>query len=167
MSDTIYKRLRNELKMSRDEVCDYISDNELGYLAPERLERIENGKFSIHPEEVMLLSKVYKAPSVCNHYCSNECEIGKNYVPEVEVKDLEKIVLSMIASLNSMKKNQERLIEITADGIIQDSELRDFVSIQKELEKISLTVESLQLWTEQMIANGKINMKEYRRLTEE
>ena len=164
MSETVYKTLRNSLKMSRDEVCDYISDNGLGYLAPERLERIENGKFPIHPEEVILLSKVYKNPALCNHYCSKECEIGKNYVPEVEVKDLEKIVLSMIASLNTMKKNQERLIEITADGIIEDEELNDFVFIQKELEKISITVESLQLWTEQMIANGKINMEKYNAL---
>ena len=26
MSETIYKKLRNNLKMSRDEVCDYILD---------------------------------------------------------------------------------------------------------------------------------------------
>lgn len=166
MSETIYKKLRNNLKMSRDEVCDYILDNELGFLTPERLERIENGKFSIHPEEVMLLSKVYKDPSICNHYCSKECEIGKDYVPEVKVKDLEKIVLSMVASLNSMKKSQERLIEITADGIIDDDEIKDFVFIQKELERISISVESLQLWTERMVANEKINMKKYKELIE-
>lgn len=164
MSDTIYKKIRNELKLSRDEVCDYISDNGLGVLTPERLERIENGKFSIHPEEVMLLSKVYKDPAICNHYCSNECAIGKDYVPEVKVKDLEKIILSMVASLNSMKKSQERLIEITADGVIDDEELKDFVFIQKELEKISITVESLQLWTEQMVANEKINIEKYNAL---
>ena len=164
MSDTIFKKIRNELKLSRDEVCDYISDNGLGVLTPERLERIENGKFSIHPEEVMLLSKVYKDPAICNHYCSNECAIGKDYIPEVKVKDLEKIILSMVASLNSMKKSQERLIEITADGVIDDEELKDFVFIQKELEKISITVESLQLWTEQMVANEKINIEKYNAL---
>ena len=164
MSDTVYKKLRNNLKMSRDDVCDCISANNLGCITPERLERIENGKFSIHPEEVMLLSKVYKDPTLCNHYCSNDCEIGKSYVPEVKVKDLEKIILSMVASLNSMKRSQERLIEITADGVIDDDELEDFVFIQKELERISVTIESLQLWTEQMIANERINIKKYNKL---
>ena len=72
----------------------------------------------------------------------------------------------MVASLNSMKKSQERLIEITADGVIDDDELQDFVFIQKELERISITVESLQLWTEQMVANEKINMEKYKELTE-
>lgn len=166
MTDTIYKQLRTELKLSRDDVCDYISDNELGGLTPERLERIENGKFSIHPEEVKLLSKVYKNPAVCNHYCSNECEIGKDYVPEVKIHDLEKIILSMVASLNSVKRSQERLIEITADGFIADDELKDFVFIKKELERISMTVEALQLWTEQMVATGKINMEKYKILKE-
>ena len=59
-----------------------------------------------------------------------------------------------------MKKNQERLIEITADGIIEDDEIRDFVQIQKELEHISITVETLQLWVEEMIADNKIDIEE-------
>ena len=161
MSDTIYKKLRNDLKMSRDEVCDYISNNELGYLAPERLERIENGKFNILPEEVILLSEIYKEPALCNHYCSKVCEIGQKYVPEIKTKDLAQIVLEMLSSLNSMKKSQERLIEITADGNIDDDEIKDFVFIQQELERISITVETLQLWVERMLADGKINLDKY------
>lgn len=45
-----------------------------------------------------------------------------------------------------MNKKQERLIEITADGIIDNDELDDFIYIQEELEKISVNVETLQLW---------------------
>ncbi len=162
--ENAYKAIRNELGLSRDEVCDIIAKKNLGVLTAERLERIENGKFSIHPEEVLMLSRAYKMPSLCNHFCSKECEIGKSYVPEVKINDLEKIILSMVASLNSMKKSQERLIEITADGVIEDDELRDFIHIQKELERISVTVESLQLWTEQMIATEKINIERYNSL---
>ena len=64
----------------------------------------------------------------------------------------------MVDSLNTVQDNQRRLISITADGIVDDSEIDDFVSIQEELEKISITVEALQLWTEQMVANGAIDM---------
>ena len=164
MRENAYKSLRKKLDLTRDEVCDTVAEENLGILSPERLERIENGKFPITPEEVLLLSKVYKQPALCNYYCSHECPIGAVYVPEVQVKDLEKTVLSMLASLNSMKQRQERLIEITFDGRIDDAELKDFISIQKELEKISLTVESLQLWTEQMIADGKIDIEKYNAL---
>ena len=63
-----------------------------------------------------------------------------------------------------MKKNQERLIEIGADGEIKDNELEDFIHIQEELERISLTVDSLKLWTEKMLANGNINAEQYKKL---
>ena len=33
--------------------------------------------------------------------------------------------------------------------------------IQEELERISVTVETLQLWSERMIANGIIDEKKY------
>jgi hypothetical protein len=63
-----------------------------------------------------------------------------------------------------MKKSQERLIEITADGVIDDDEIKDFVYIQKELERISITVETLQLWVEQMLADEKINIEKYNQI---
>ena len=166
MADSIYKSIRKEHDMTRDEVCDMAID--LGKpLQPERLERIENGKLEIHPEEVMLLSEIYGEPTLCNHFCAKDCPIGKKYVPEIKVKDLAQIVLEMLSSLNSMKKSQERLIEITADGIIEDDEIKDFVYIQKELERISVTVEALQLWVEQMIAENKIDKEKYEKLISE
>ena len=67
----------------------------------------------------------------------------------------------MLASLNSMKKRQERLIEISADGRIEADEIEDFIMIQQELEKISITVEALQLWAEQKIAAGEIDLEAY------
>ena len=107
------------------------------------------------------MSVGYKNPNLCNHYCAKECPIGQQYVPEVKIKDLSQIVLEMLASLNAMHKKQERLIEITADGQITGDEIYDFIYIQEELEKISITVETLQLWSEQMIANGSIDIDAY------
>ena len=163
MANSIYKDIRKKHELTRDEVCDKASllNNPL---QPERLERIENGKFPITPDEVMLLADIYGEPSLCNHYCAKECPIGEKYVPEIKVKDLSQIVLEMLASLNSMKKNQERLIEISADGIIDDDEIRDFVYIQNELEHISITVETLQLWVEKMLAEKKINLEKYNQI---
>ena len=114
-----------------------------------------------HPDEVLLMSDQYKQPSLCNYYCANQCPIGQQYVPEIKVKDLSQIVLETIASLNSMQKKKERLIEITVDGHISGDELADFVYIQEELEKISVAVETLQLWCERMLATGAIDPEAY------
>ena len=166
MAETVYKSIRKSHNLTRDEVCDKALSSGTP-LQPERLERIENGKFPVTPHEVLLLSELYGAPTLCHHYCSKECPIGEKYVPEIKVKHLSQIVLEMLSSLNSMKKNQERLIEITADGVIGDDEIRDFVCIQKELEKISINVETLQLWVEEMLSSGKINIEKYNQLINE
>ena len=74
----------------------------------------------------------YKSPELCNYYCSNQCPIGQQYVPEIKMKELPQIILETVASFNKMNKKQERLIEITADGIIDNDELDDFIYIKEE-----------------------------------
>lgn len=147
---------REELGYSREKASELLE-----FISPERLERIENEKLEITPEEVLKMSEVYKNPSLCNYYCSHKCPIGQKYIPPVEMKDLEKIILRMVSSLNSMNKCKDRLIEITADGEISEDEIKDFVNIQEELKRISLTVDSLKLWSEQMLANGIIDKSKY------
>ena len=130
-------------------------------IPPERIEKIENERSLPHPDEVLVMSDKYKQPSLCNYYCANQCPIGQEYVPEIKVKDLSQIVLEMLASLNAMGKQKDRLIEITADGKISGDELEDFIFIQEELERISITVETLLLWSERMLATGVIDEEQY------
>lgn len=152
----IYQLRREELGLSREKASELLET-----MPAERIEKIESEKSLPHPDEVLLMSEAYKMPNLCNHYCANECPIGKQYVPEIKIKDLSQIVLEMLASLNSMHKKQERLIEITADGRIEGDEIKDFIHIQEELEKISITVETLQLWSEQMLADNVIDIEAY------
>ena len=155
----IYQRTRENLELSRESASELLE-----WISPERIERIENEKSNPNPDEVLQMADKYKLPRLCNYYCSNQCPIGQEYVPEVKVKDLSQIVLEMLASLNSMNKKRERLIEITADGQIGDDEIEDFIYIQDELERISITVETLQLWSEKMLANGIIDEQKYKEL---
>ena len=152
----IYQRTREELGLTREQASEL-----LGTMSPERIEKIENERSMPHPDEVLLMSDQYRHPSLCNHYCANQCPIGQQYVPEIKAKDLSQIVLETIASLNAMQRQKERLIEITVDGRISGDELADFVRIQQELEKISIAVETLQLWCERMIDTGAIDRAQY------
>lgn len=147
-----YYVMREEKDWTREYVCYEKLD---GLISHNKLEKIENDRINIHPDDVLLLAQTYDAPELCNYYCSHECPIGQKYVPEIQVKDLSRIVLEMLASLNSVEKEKNRLIEITADGEITDDEIKDFMTIQEQLEKISMTVEALQLWTEKMLATHK------------
>ena len=156
---SIYQQKREELGLSREKAAEL-----LRFITPERIERIESGKSNAHPDEVVLMAEKYQCPHLCNYFCANECEIGRQYVPEIKAKDLSQIILEMLASLNAMQRKQERLIEITSDGVIQEEEINDFITIQNELEKISVTVETLQLWVEQKLASGDIDMDTYQKI---
>ena len=103
------------------------------------------------------MADCYKNPSLCNYYCSQECPIGQEYVPEVKFKELSQITLEMLASLNSLEKEKNRLIEITVDGIISDDEMKDFEKIQWQLAQIAMAIDSLQLWVQKAIVDGRLD----------
>ncbi len=136
-------------RLQASEATEWMSDS--------RIEKIESGKAVASPEEILAMAKAYKKPELCNYYCSHECAIGKKYVPEIKAKTIEKIVLEMLAALNSIEKNKDRLIEITSDGIIHDDEIEDFIAIGNKLGQISSSADSLRLWLDKTIANGEIN----------
>lgn len=151
----IYQLTREALGLSREEAADLLPG-----ISEDRIVRIDHDAVP-HPDEVLVMAEGYKAPGLCNHYCAKQCPIGQEYVPEVKLKDLSQITLEILASLNAMNKEKDRLIEITSDGKIDGDEIKDFVHIQEELERISIMVETLQLWSEQMLANGTIDEEAY------
>ena len=156
---SIYQVKREELGLTREKAADLLVG-----MSPDRIEKIENGKTQVHPEDVLMMAEGYKAPALNNWYCSNECPIGQKYVPELDLKDLSQIVLEMLASMNSLQRDQERLIDISADGEIQSDELEDFVRIQENLERMAMTVDTLQLWSEEMLSSGRIDKEAYEKL---
>ena len=136
------------------------------FVSADRIEKIESEKSAPHPEEIIAMGKAYKKPILCNYYCTKGCPIGQEYLPEIEVKELTQITLEMLASLTSVEKERDRLIEIASDGVITEDEYADFAAIQEKLEKIAITVDGMNLWIQNKIAEGKIDpekLKLYRK----
>ena len=158
---TRYQLAREELGLSREKASELLET-----IAPARIEKIESERSLPRPDEVLIMAEKYKTQSLCNYFCARQCPIGQQYVPEIRNSELSDIVLKMLASLNAMDRKKERLIEIAADGTISKDEIDDFVRIQKELERISVTVETLQLWVEKMLANGRIDTEAYNKESE-
>ena len=94
----IYFSRREELKLTRDQASELLES-----IPPERIEKIENERVEPHPEEILIMAQKYKSPELCNYYCSNQCPIGQQYVPEVKIQDLSQIVLKMVDSLNTVQ----------------------------------------------------------------
>lgn len=148
----IYQISRENSGLTRESAAE-----QLEFISSDRIEKIENEKSYPHPDEILAMADCYKNPSLCNYYCSHECPIGKEYVPEVTAKDLSMITLEMLSTLNTLSKERDRMIDIAADGKVTEDEISDFLRIKEYLESMSLTIESLKLWVENTIASGEID----------
>ncbi len=147
---TIYQIYREEAGLTRAQASEALS-----FISESRIERIEYGTLPL-PEEVIQMALVYKKPELCNYFCSHECRIGQEYVPQVKISNLPQIVLEMLATLNILNRDKERLIEISADGVITDTEMPDFINIRNKLDEMSSIIESLKLWLDKTIAEDNI-----------
>ena len=148
----IYQISRENVELTRDAAAE-----QLEFISSDRIEKIENEKSLPHPDEILAMADCYKNPALCNYYCSHECPIGQEYIPEVAAKDLSVITLEMLSTLNTLAKEKDRMIDIAADGKVTEDEISDFLRIKENLECMSLTIESLKLWVEKTIASGEID----------
>ena len=104
------------------------------------------------------MADCYKRPDLCNYYCSHKCEIGYRYVPEIEMSELSSIILETIASLDEINPLTGRLIQIARDGKITDDEIKDFAFISHKLDKVSVAIDSLNLWVNKTASENNINI---------
>ena len=148
---SIWQVTREDLGLTREKAADLIPG-----FSPERIEKIENGRTQIQPEDVMLLAEYYKMPSLRNYYCTNECPIGRLRNLPTESKELAQIAVETLNAVNKLEKNKDRLLEIVEDGQVLSDEYADFAEIKSTLDRISLSVSSLQLGVDEQIAAGKL-----------
>ena len=159
---TVYQQCREACGLTRAQASE-----KMEWVTESRIEKIEGEKSVAAPEEVLAMSKAYRRLDLCNYYCSHDCPIGRKYVPEIREKPIEKIVLEMLATLNRLELQKDRLIEITSDGVIHDDEIRDFLAIRQQLARMSGMVDSLQLWFDNTVEFGRINTEILRKLQTE
>lgn len=157
----VYQEARDELEWSRKKAADEIlkiENGKYGYVDEYKLVKIEEESIKIQPEDIVALSKVYNKPELRNYYCCHQCDIGAIDAPEVIYKDnVHEILVNMAISLESVNTKKTRLMEILADGKVDDAEIADLNKILEELEKISMTVEAIQLWCEKVKRLGNEN----------
>ncbi len=157
----VYQEARDELGWSREKAADEIlkiENGRYGYIDKYKLVKIEEESIKIQPEDIVALSKAYNKPELRNHYCCHQCDIGAIDAPEVIYKDnVHEILVNMAVSLESVNAKKMRLMEILADGKVDDAEISDLNKILEELEKISMTIEAIQLWCEKVKHIGEEN----------
>ena len=155
---SIYRMLKEHYKeMYPSDKKKYSAENIANevHISPDRLRDIGKNAIVPNPDEVVALAKFFKRPRLCAAYCHHDCHIGQYLdMPERDaLKDanLSEIVLNLLFSLNKIKKLSEagidqRLIDISHDGVITEDERPDFDKLKDTLKELSDVYQALSLW---------------------
>lgn len=110
-----------------------------------RLYRIESGIANPYPEEIRLMADLYNAPELENYYCTNMCPLGGD-MPKADIATLDRISVRALSTFRKLGDTKEMLLDVAADGIIDESEKADMQKILENLEELEQVAQSLKLW---------------------
>lgn len=144
-SGNVFYLARNRAAKFNDAVASREGASDLVGIERTRLAKIELGSLVPYPEEVLLMSDIYKAPELINFYCTEMCPLGCD-IPKAEFDDLDRITVRAIASMRKIQGVRERLLDIVDDGKITDDEEATFKGIVNDLEELSSITQSLKVW---------------------
>ena len=129
----------NEPLSSREGAADIMS------IDRGRLYRIESGIANPYPEEIRLMADLYNAPELENYYCTNICPLGGD-MPKADIASLDRISIRALSTFRKLGDTKEMLLDVAADGVIDESEKADMQKILENLEELEQITQSLKLW---------------------
>ncbi len=112
-----------------------------------RLARIEVGTIIPNPDEVRMMAAAYNAPELMNYYCAHDCPIGKCMgilLPSCQASTVEQLAVQAAVALRGADMAREKLLDISADGVISEDEKATLESILQQLGQISQIAHQLQ-----------------------
>lgn len=131
--------LRNEQLSSREGAADIMS------IDRGRLYRIESGIANPYPEEIHLMADLYNAPELRNYFCKTICPLGED-IPKAEIADLDRITVKTLSAIRKLGETKELLLDITEDGVIDESEKADMEKVLCNLEELEQIAQNMKLW---------------------
>ena len=129
----------NEQLSSREGAADIMS------IDRGRLYRIESGIANPYPEEIHLMADLYNAPELKNYFSKNICPLGED-IPQAEVADLDRITVRTLSAIRKLGETKELLLDITEDGVIDETEKDDMEKVLRNLEELEQIAQNMKLW---------------------
>lgn len=115
-----------------------------------RLARIELDQIEPYAEEVDIMATAYDAPHLCTDFCDNMCPIGIHKLEEqakhTDKDSIERLVLRFLSSSQYMDEFSKILVNITQDGKIDNTEIKDMQDIFKAMDSVLKNIEAIKFW---------------------
>ena len=151
-------RCRKEAAKHNDKLGSREGAAELLGISVSSLADYELGNTKVIPvDRVALMADIYNAPELMAWYCSSECLIGKSLeMPSPEIASVERTTMKLLKQLRQgdIEQVKEKLIDITADGIISKDEWADLTEILDYLDGLIRAARELKLIGSKLLNGG-------------
>lgn len=99
----------------------------------------------VPPDMVLKMADLYNAPELEIYYCTSVCPLGKD-VPKADLADLDRISIKALSTFRKLGETKELLLDITEDGVIDESERPALDKILETLDELEQVAQSLKIW---------------------
>lgn len=138
----------NERLKSRDGASEL-----LGFQSSSSLTDWELGISNPTPEMVLKMADLYNAPELISQYCCTRCPLGADR-EETQESDIDRITIRALSVLTKAQTLQSSLLQITADGKVEEGEKEQLQGVLKSLTELESITESLRLWCKKNICTS-------------
>lgn len=107
--------------------------------------RAYEGDKRIPPDRVVIkMIEIYDAQYLAYQHLKTSDLVGNSYLPNIEIKDLPSAMLRLQKEVNDFIKLRDEMIDITCDGVIDDTEKDRWEVIIKELNDVADAIMALK-----------------------
>lgn len=137
------QQYRNIYQLAR-ESAGYTQEkaSEMLGLSVESLRSYECDKRIPADKTVLRMIEIYDTQYLAYQHLKR-AELG-DYIPEISLVNLPSAILKLLNSVNCFLKRKDELIEISSDGIIDESEVVIYREILKDLDDITNAIMTLK-----------------------
>ena len=152
--ENVYFHSRKEAAKQDARLCSREGAAELLGVSPSTVADYELGNTKVVPvDKLDMMAKLYNCPELRTLYCRTECPIGKRMPLATQTGCLESVALRFLKEFDNHKLDDIRtaLIEIAADGKVDESEKPEFQAVLAMTDDLSRILSELRLIGEKVL----------------
>lgn len=153
-NENVYFVARKRAAMYNERLYSREGAAELLGISVSTLADYELGNTKVVPvDKVVLMADLYNAPELKTGYCKHECPICSYLPVATEAKGLEGITLRLMKILDCDELNRikKELVDITEDGIIDETEKPELKKILAFLDEVAESISELKIVGEKFL----------------
>lgn len=133
----IYKNARKSAGMTQEKAAQLLN------VSVDSLRDYEQSQRPVPSDVASAMCDVYQAPYLAVQHLRLSSELGKRVVPE-QLKDLPEAVLSVLAAVQKFIVKRDAMIEIVADGKIDEGEQAEWDDIMDRMNNLNVAMNNMR-----------------------